>query len=274
MKFIKSIKIFLEGVGEESIKNRAVYKEQMRKSLDDKLFFLDKIKSIDCIVDFGCADGFILSEIRKNNPEIKLIGYDIDEQMLSDAKDRNINNCLLTQNWDDVINEIKKYNNVVLNLSSVIHEVYSYTKTTQIPQFWNRVFNTGFKWVTIRDMIPSIETNKLNWIKFEDDIKKVNKLANKKLLKSFEDKWGIIDDNYRTFIHFLLKYKYVDNWDREVKENYVPISLESLKSKIKGYEIIFEEDFILPYLKYQVKKDFDIDIKLPTHVKMILKRLS
>jgi hypothetical protein len=36
-------------------------------------------------------------------------------------------------------------------------------------------------------------------------------------------------------------------------------------------EIIFEDNFILPYLKKEVKKDFDVDIKHTTHAKMIIK---
>ncbi|MGA1049083.1 MAG: hypothetical protein ACO3UU_13830, partial [Minisyncoccia bacterium] len=43
-----------------------------------------------------------------------------------------------------------------------------------------------------------------------------------KSLISFEKVWGSIFKDYRNFIHFLLKYRYTDNWEREVNENYLP----------------------------------------------------
>lgn len=92
----------------------------MSKSISDKLFFLDKIDT-DLIVDFGCADGTILSEIQKRRPNIKLIGYDIDEEMISRAKSKNPK-ILFASSWDKVISEISTSKSPTLNLSSVIHD--------------------------------------------------------------------------------------------------------------------------------------------------------
>ncbi len=76
-------------------------------------------------------------------------------------------------------------------------------------------------------------------------------------------------------MHYLLKYKYIENWDREVNENYLPVSLETLKSKIpSSYKIAYEDNFILPYLQSQVNKDFGIHITHPTHTKLILRNLK
>jgi len=272
MKFIKPFLKFFESVGDVAISNKDIYTKQMTYSLSDKLFFLNELEGIDCIVDFGCADGFILSEIEKINPDIKLIGYDLDKSMVELAKQKS--KAFVTTNWNEVVSEIEGFENVVLNLSSVIHEVYSYSNSKQVNDFWNnKVFGGKFKYITIRDTIPSIKTSKEDWVNFEEDVRKVNKLANKKQLDSFEKIWGIIDNNYRTFLHFLLKYQYVDNWSREVRENYLPISLEWLKTKIpSSYRIKYEKDFILDYLQQSVKKDFGIDIKHSTHTKMIIER--
>lgn len=273
MKFIRSFSKFVESVGNIAISDKEIYTKQMTYTLSDKLFFLSELKNIDCIVDFGCADGFILSQIEKSNPNIKLVGYDLDQSMVDEAKKKS--KAFVTTNWNDVISKIEGYENVVLNLSSVIHEVYSYSNSRQIADFWNnKVFSGNFKYIAIRDMIPSIVTSKEDWVSFEEDVRKVNKLANKKQLESFEKIWGIIDDNYRTFLHYLLKYKYTDNWNREVRENYLPVSLEWLKTKIpSGYKIKYEEDFILDYLQQSVKKDFDIEIKHSTHTKMIIEKM-
>ena len=69
-----------------------------------------------------------------------------------------------------------------------------------------------------------------------------------------------------------MKYRFTDNWDREVNENYLPVSLETIKSKIpNNYKVVFEDDFVLPFLKQQVKKDFNVDLTHSTHTKMIIR---
>lgn len=260
-----------EKVGEKEISSIETYISGMSKSMNDKLFFLDKIES-DLIVDFGCADGSILSEIQRRRPDLKLIGYDIDEDMISRARSKN-GKILFTSSWERVLEEVNRSKSPTLNLSSVIHEVYSYSNSKTIKNFWEKqVFGSGFKWITIRDMIPSTEISRKEIDEFRDDVKKVREIADPKYLNSFEEKWGTIDDNYRTLTHFLLKYKFTDNWDREVLENYLPVGLETLKKKIPNeYKISYEDSFILPYLKRTIKEDFDIEINHSTHTKMVLK---
>jgi hypothetical protein len=121
-------------------------------------------------------------------------------------------------------------------------------------------------------MIPSSVVGKSEMNEFKDEVRKVRRLSDPKYLKSFEDRWGTINDNYRTFMHYLLKYKYIENWEREVNENYLPVSLETLKSKIpSSYKIAYEDNFVLPYLQKQVKQDFGISITHSTHTKLILR---
>ena len=70
-----------------------------------------------------------------------------------------------------------------------------------------------------------------------------------------------------------MKYKYKKNWKREVKENYFPMPVEELLSRIpKNYEIVYKDVYVLPYTKQSIKNDFDIDINDTTHIKLILKR--
>ena len=77
----------------------------------------------------------------------------------------------------------------------------------------------------------------------------------------------------KNLIHYLLKYRYTENWDRELNENYLPISKEKLLSLIpKNYEVIFYEHYALPFLKEKVREDFGIILKDKTHIKLILKR--
>lgn len=265
--------LFLEElVGQNEISNYQTYADGMAKSMDDKLFFVNKL-DFDVIVDFGCANGIFLSKLQTMKPNVKIIGYDLDDVMLSKARVVLGEDALLTSSWDEVVEELSNYESPLLNLSSVIHEVYSYSHSSVIKKFWEKqVFGGNFKWITIRDMIPSSDIHKNEIENFRQDVKKVRKRANNSFLNDFEKRWGSIDDNYRTFCHFLLKYRYIDNWEREVSENYLPVSLETVKTKIpSSYSIEYEQDFIVPFIKDKVGKDFGVKITHSTHVKMILR---
>jgi hypothetical protein len=270
---ILSWQLFLEElVGEKPISNYDQYIAGMNTTMSDKLFFANSI-NYDVIVDFGCADGTFLQSLSRMNPNVKIIGYDLDPTMLEIAKKKLPKNALLTDDWNVATSALTGYKNSLLNLSSVIHEVYSYSTGNKIKYFWdNQVFGGDFKYITIRDMIPSVELTRNEMTNFKDDVRKVRQKADKSYLLSFEDKWGSINTSYRNFIHYLLKYKYTDNWDREVNENYLPVTLETIKTKIPtDYKIVMEEDFVLPFLKQQVKKDFGVELTHSTHTKLIIR---
>lgn len=274
---IKSFEQFLLeefNVGKAPIANLTKYLDDMNKGFCDKLFFVNILKYIDVIIDFGSADGQMLKFLSDIKPELKLIGYDIDENMIKESK-KKYPNFVFTDRWEDVIRilDTNEYRNLskALLLSSVIHEIYSYSGGKNIKKFWKeQAFNDRFLYVIIRDMIPSIETEKRNAIDIH--INKIREKSNPIHLKEFEDYWGPIDTNFRTLLHWLLKYKYTDNWNRELKENYLPISLEYLKKKIpESWTIIYEDHYAYEYIKKQVKQDFDVDIDGYTHLKMIIK---
>jgi hypothetical protein len=273
MKKIKTFQDFLLefNVGKISIENMDKYLDGMRKGMNDKLFFLDKI-DIDVLVDFGSADGHLLNYLSTINSDIKLIGYDIDENMINTSK-KKYPHIHFTDNWEEIMKLLnEKYKDKVkgILLSSVIHEVYSYAGGKNTSHFWKQVFNRNFDYVIIRDMICSSNFGQIN----PEDIKKVREKSDPKMLQEFEEHWGKIDDSFRTLLHWLLKYRYADNWKRELKENYLPITIEYLKSKRipNDWNIIFEEHYLYDFIKQQVKKDFDIDLKEKTHLKMIIKR--
>ena len=254
--------LFLEElVGETEISDLDRYIEGMEKSMQDKLFFVSQL-DFDVIVDFGCANGSFLSKVKQLKPNVKIIGYDLDETMLKRARYELGEEALLTDNWDQVVENLQDFKSPLLNLSSVIHEVYSYSHSSVIKKFWEKqVFGGNFKWITIRDMIPSCEIHKNEVENFRQDVKKVRKRADNFYLDQFEKRWGTIDDNYRTFCHFLLKYRYLDNWEREVNENYLPVSLETVKKKIpSNYNIQYEQDCIVPFIQDTVGKDFGVKI--------------
>ena len=249
------------------IENYTVYNEGMRKSLLDKIFFVDKI-NVDTIVDYGCADGILISFLSKLFPEYNYIGYDIDEGMIKLAKQNNKqNNCFFSSDWELIKEKVDSDNTAVL-LSSVVHEVYAYGTKRDVMDMWSRVYG-GFKYVIIRDMIPSVSINKRSDI---NDVMNIIKKSDSGRLREFERLFGSVEEN-KNLIHFLLKYRYIDNWSREVRENYFPLFREELLASIPdGFNIQFHEHFILPYVKNKIREDFDISIKDNTHLKLILER--
>lgn len=251
------------------ISNIDIYVSGMQKSLEDKLFFIDKVYGIDKVIDFGCADGSLLREMYKINPNLNYIGYDNNIAMI--LQSRIATNCEKFKN----IRFTDKYafsntKNALLNLSSVVHEVYSYSQPDYINTFWNQVFYQDFKYIAIRDFCISKSINRQVDI---NDYTKLIQSADNGQINDYESIWGSLRDN-RNLVHFLMKYRYIENWDREVRENYFPITLETLLSMIPTYkyEIVYFEDYILPFTKNKVKEDFDIDLHDNTHVKILLKR--
>jgi SAM-dependent methyltransferase len=254
------------------------YNKEMQKGMEDKLFFLDRLPKNDnyVFVDFGCADGTMINALASifdsEKPSNKTyIGYDISETMIDIAKTNYHGpanaDVIFTTNWADVEKKFNPYRKTVLILSSVIHEVYSYANDeNDITTFWNRVLNTGFDYIIIRDMCPSedIDRKSVGWIE-----QRIRQLADRDMLNDFENEWGSISNN-RNLIHFLLKYRWKVNWNREVHENYFPISTNLLVQQFNdGFNIYYFERFRLPWWEQCWKKDFDIKINDYTHVKAI-----
>lgn len=275
--------------------NLTFYNEQMRKSMEDKLFFLKQLPSEDnyVFVDFGCADGTMLNILSDmldhNRHKYSYIGYDISDTMINLAKanfhgDVNTDIHYFTD-WKDVEKQLETYithgtyyeqKKYVLILSSVIHEVYSYSDMKQILEFWDHVTNTNFDYIVVRDMCPTKDIDRPT---DEFMLHTLNNMIRDRepyntLINDFEAIYGSIENN-KNFMHFLLKYRYQINWDREVKENYFPIYVEDLLSAITGeekYSIMYMKRFIVPFIKQQIYNDFRVDVRDFTHIKAIFKK--
>ena len=260
----------------EPIKSPSRYNNGMRKSLIDKMFFVDKIPSDFTMFDFGCADGTLIQFMEALfGDQNHYVGYDIDKMMIQAAWDQ----CGMSEQHDfsstyheAIHHSLRKWpsETMVLNLSSVIHEIYSYSSYEEVERFWSeQVFDGSYTHIVIRDMVPCCTVNRQT---YPNDVRKVYKSANPDLLQSFQSHWGSVE-NLKNLMHFLLKYRYVENWNREVRENYLPLSLEDLYQLIpSNYDIIYQEHYCLPFLHERIQKDFGIEFSEPTHLKMILQK--
>lgn len=278
-----------------AIDNYTTYIEGMQKSLDDKLFWIPLLENekIDAVVDFGCADGALIDKAYhqlylQHNENVKFIGVDNNEKML----DRALTNCPFMKAATN-LGGVQVRENYLLNLSSVIHEVYSYCTDEEIDDFWNHVLNDNYKYIAIRDMVVDRSVNLINpivertqsgihcfrneyWNKYYDNICKFDTKQWQNFL--IHNGYDADDSNYevenKDVLHFLMKYRYIENWEREVRENYFPIYFEDLLNKIienGNYEIVYARQYILPFVKEKVKEDFDIDLVDNTHCQILLK---
>lgn len=252
------------------ITNTEQYNNSMSKSVLDKMFFLDKIPDDVVIVDWGCADGSLLKEVMRFFPDNKYVGYDIDEKMAEKARENT--NAKIFFNFTRMfkfLNENYKKEKIVINLSSVVHEVYSYRNVEEIDDFWATVFALA-DIVVIRDMIFEQSMDRAS---NPNDVKKIRSKSDRRYLQDYESIEGSIKNN-KNLIHYLMKYRYKDNWEREVRENYFPLSRERLDMLIPdNFMIRYETMFALPYTQRVVERDFGIEIKDNTHLKMILEKI-
>lgn len=271
-------KSFLEYLFEEDIANSEIYLSNMAKSFGDKAWFLKMIPdNIDTIVDFGGGEGqfceFFDAKAKLAGRSFKYIIIDNNPSFLKNALKKGF------QGFESLegLKKSREWNpdTTLLNMSSVIHEVYSYADEDHtVEEFWYALKGCKFKMIAIRDM--SLGAGSYAEVPREavfyvyDNIFKSPKYIER--LESFENVWGAIcsdeSDRHRLvdvkrLIHFLIKYRYVENWEREVQENYLPLSQDKLQewlTKKLGYKLIHKESSKLPFYHKCWTKDFKLNI--------------
>lgn len=249
------------------------YTNEMLKGIEDKLFFMDKC-NFDTLLDYGCADGALIEIMKDFYPKKNYVGYDFNPDMIERAQKKNIQSAYFYDDLKNANNKIDSFKgkNAVLS-SSLIHEVYSYCTDEQINEFWNNIYSGNYDYVIIRDMaLSKVNVNDYKFAK-KEDIFLVRKYANPLQLQEFENVWGSIVYQ-KNLVHFLMKYRYVNNWSREVQENYFPITIEDHLNKIPdGFKVEMFEHYTLPFHKDIIFKDFGIRFEEKTHIKLIVSKI-
>lgn len=255
------------------IKNLNDYTNKMSLVIQDKLFFIDKIKT-SVYIDYGCADGTLLRHLDTiyHDPTIQYVGYDISSEMINLAKSKwaGVGNILFTNNFNEVLDKIQPQEEVTLILSSVLHEILS--QGTLQPEFWKQVNQLPLKYIVIRDMAynPIIANTKL-------ELHLTSKMyyLNPKQYKDFESKYGSINNSIK-FCHYLLKYRYTQNWERELSENYFAFNPDLAIECLSNYKfhLIYLERFNVPYIVDTLLDFVQIDLNKfgQTHIKIIFEK--
>ena len=247
-----------------------IYCESMAKSLEDKLFFLNEIdiNDYDYIVDFGCADGRILEVLdeRLTNKKTILVGIEknkvmTDQLVLLAARTKHtmlVSTGLIVN--DEIFNLlIKAGKKNLIIFSSVLHE-YDWEDF--------KPFYIFFKTIVMRDM----QSPEKFWYKVSESTRAlVTKDFPGELLAKLERKYGYINDLERLYKYFLM-YRYADNFDHELQEDYFSIIWENLKEWLTHdyvFHVLYEKDYILPFIKQDIKTKFGYELKYPTHKQII-----
>jgi hypothetical protein len=258
--------------------NLDIYTEEMAKSVWDKAFFMDKIPGAKCVIDFGCADGTMIRMLGKLFPETTFYGYDnndilIDMAWHAHTSDLTNIHYFRESQLEDMLITAKtnfKSNEICLNFSSVLHEIFSSSTNGQkVIQHIVNVLEPKF--ITIRDMYFPEEQD--NYISQIFKVYMLNK-CDQKYIDQFVEKFGRIDHT-KKLIHFLMKYQWKDNgYDQELEEDYFSWTLGQFLNLFKPfyleYRPIYENHYMLPYY-YEQWRDL-IESQIYTHVQFILRR--
>lgn len=253
-----------------NIDNYDVYVKRMEASLQEKVYFLKYLSpDVEYILDFGCADGTLLYSIKDMG--YRCCGIDNEEMMQKLAREKLESNSLIYSSLDEyLVHNKEKVSKTAIVLSSVIHEIFSYSNISDALKLLNSIFRVGFKQICIRDMAFN-EVLYYNPVNYMD----LNKVSGHPLYKSYINYTGHEVEAEAELYHFLLKYKYVENWNRELCENYVMFSMEELLSIFKicmggtKYQMNYYEHKLLEYTRDTVYKDFGLIMNKCTNYKVI-----
>lgn len=250
------------------------YTDEMRKSVWDKAFFMDKIIGTKCIVDFGCADGSLIFMLADMFPDMRFYGFDHLPEMIIRAKKNARSNTYFYHSWElhDMCNNIQsayESDEICLNFSSVLHEVFSSSPSGK-DSIKYIIEQLNPKYITIRDM-------------YYDDSDRYLRFAHvKEIIDALQVEPKYIDDfecfhrsivTEKGMLHFLMKYQWKDNdWKQELREDYFSWTLDELLAIVGDYNKLFEAYYMLPY--YAEKwKELDLDPAFyHTHAQFILRR--
>lgn len=273
----------------ESIRDIDKYIRSMSTTLYDKCWWIDKLSDeIDTVVDFGCAQGDLAIMMNRISPgRFRYIGVDNSPEMLAIAK-HNFSFHLCDYRAEfysnlQTANEHIDRSKSVLILNSVLHEIFSYVPKSEWQYTLDALFQAGFKYIAIRDMhMPRMSHQQL--VYSQDDIDAIVQGRHAKQWADFNnicslEREGIWCSPELRMHEFFLKYRYLANWERESREQYlwdwtsILSELGYIRSEREwwAYTPIFSNWFFIPFTAQVVKRDFGIIWNYDTHKKWLLK---
>ena len=260
--------------------NLDIYTSEMSKSVWDKAFFMDKIPGAKCVIDFGCADGAMIHFLAPLFPDITFVGYDISTELIDRARKTapyKANTVFFDghqiMGYRYLIQFIKdkkfKPEEICINFSSVLHEVFSSTTDGQ-RVIKRMVDELAPRYITIRDMYFHGENSILSYYYVREVLNGFS--VDDEKIEEFEDEFGSICSK-KNLHHFLMKYQWKDNgWDDEMAENYFSWNITDFMKLADSYTIAFNAFYMLPYYREQWFEHELYPLDADTHAQFILRR--
>jgi len=127
------------------------------------------------------------------------------------------------------------------------------------------------EFIVVRDMFLDETLKRTKSL--EEDIQSLHEGVDEEMVSDYETFVGSIK-TYKYLIQLIFKARFKANWETELHDDYFAINKDTLLYVIEllGYEISYEEEYTLPFLKTHAAKKYDIDLSFPTHFKLIAKR--
>ncbi len=250
------------------IVDRNGYLARMTGPLQDKLrptiYFPRNTRAI---LDIGCADGSVTIEMAKMFPKALVRGIDLDSGFIitaqKNAEAQKVENVVFEQAFiRDVLDRNDKYD--VTSTSSTNHEIAHYDpdKRRALVVALSRMgslLRDEQSVMAVRDMIlhQSMQTATFMMPQVIEKIRQQTEVATQ--LKDFEDLFGHLRTQEQVN-HFLLKYFYTQNWDRELREHYLPYTVEEYNQllPLMDMQIIHQKYYLLPFIKNKWIHDFGL----------------
>ncbi len=255
----------------EIIENPTIYLERMQKGSSEKMFWAEMILGdINTLIDFGAGDGSLFEWTDKiSKQEIRKIAIENNEVFVEMLKDKSFETVRQVEELSEL--EIDWEHTVVI-FSSVIHELFSYLQDEEAKRIIQAIQKMRPVYICVRDMIytEKEKRSKSLAVQFNNLIKDHECST---LAQSFTDYWGAIENDVQAK-HFLLKYKYVENWQREMQENYLPKSdVEIIDLFVQNeYETLYSRIYTNDFIKNQIEKDYACHFEGPTHLQLIVQK--
>lgn len=255
----------------------AEYNRDMQYTLSSKLFFLPHIplQEIKQVVDFGCANAALLKLAGKVMPGAYLCGIDSDVEQRRAAMENLGTGAILpslSYFWQMMRRQLDPR---LLILTSVMHEVASLPGSWQnnIVGWWEYVESFGFDYIAIRDFsVPAycrdMQTPQ-QWL----DVTCMDPDEYGRMVHVSE-RYGSCNNLYN-FMHYLLKRPYVENWEREMQEDYLFADTDQLLKIVTGsgkYSIKHKRLCRSKVFEKRTIKDLGFLPPVTTHIELVLVR--
>lgn len=251
-----------------SILNYDKYNKSMASSIKDKCWWVDLIPTnIDTVIDYGCATGELFDYIHSNfkGRFIRFIGIDNNNEMLNNARKRNIPNAVFYNSINDIDVDGKR---TIIIFNSVLHEILTYDGKASLEYILSIVKKKEISVVAVRDMFYSgidYETRK-EIEKFYKSTKKPSSWKSHIAHCRFKNKSKLLQE-------YILKYRYNENWEREVREQYLWNWYFIIKNNLSNYFTVRNFNFRIPEQIKNIKNELGIIWTSNTHKKALFIRL-